>query len=140
MKWILTTAVLLLTFILAVSPAFSQVAEIERCIPCERANSDVQTLGFASKTLGHTSDFRFFNGNHVVNFSLSDSLARTNLLEAQSVQPENQQKFVGFNCYYWFSGATTCFNHTLYGYYCLVGSWYCQLLGSCRWIAIGSCK
>jgi hypothetical protein len=140
MKWILTTAVLLLTFILAASPAFSQVAEIERCIPCERASSNVQTLGFASKALGHTSGFRFSNGNSVAPFSLSNALARTDVLDAQGDHQENQQKTLGFNCYYWFSGATTCFNHTLYGYYCLVGSWYCQLLGSCRWIAIGSCK
>jgi hypothetical protein len=53
---------------------------------------------------------------------------------------EPSVQLTSLGCYYSFTGGTTCWNHTLYGWYCLTGSWYCQLLGSCRWIAIGSCR
>ena len=35
-------------------------------------------------------------------------------------------------CYYRFTGPINCWGHTLYGYFCLSGSWYCYLLGGCR--------
>lgn len=47
---------------------------------------------------------------------------------------------VGFwGCYYRHQGPIRCIGHTMYGYFCLTGSWYCSIIGSCRWIPIGSC-
>lgn len=65
-------------------------------------------------------------------------LARQYTLHPGNVQPEDQLQLT-WSCYYRFTGPTKCIGHTWYGYFCLSGSWYCTVFGTCKWIPIGSC-
>lgn len=111
------------------------------CVPCNAVEvgslssfnpimlSQFGNAGFAQRGLSHQK------------LSLEEDIPaadRITSLFRSGTEPSVQ--FASLGCYYSFTGGTTCWNHTLYGWYCLTGSWYCQLLGSCRWIAIGSCK
>lgn len=128
-----------LALILVVGVNSAVASAEDQCVPCEQQgfklnlslypeNFQGLNIGFSRVDRGWASSTRLFN-----------SMARTYTLDARNTRPVDQLQLTG-GCYYQFMGPTKCVAHTWYGYFCLSGSWYCTVFGTCKWIPIGSCQ
>lgn len=138
MKRILIAAILLLTCMVLASTASAELAPA-KCVPCAQANISKLNLDFPGPLYNKLPGYQRTQPKHFGYSASFSALAQANTLEGRDVQPDQNTQFA-WNCTYQFTGGTTCWNHTMYGWFCYAGGWYCQLFGSCRWIAIGSCQ
>ena len=111
----------------------------DQCVPCEQQKVEFRQSFFSEFLKGWNTGFSRADGGWALYAPLFNSTARAYTLQAQNMKPEDQFQLTG-GCYYQFMGPTKCVAHTWYGYFCLQGSWYCYLLGTCKWIPIGSCQ
>ena len=138
--------VVALLVVLLVVGAIPKVSAEEPCIPCSESQSfsPLTNLSLQSfirpmvwqKTVPELGLFSSFSASRSSAFNTSFAVQN---LESYNSDINDQLQFTG-GCYYRFVGSTRCINHTWYGLFCLSGSWYCYLIGTCKWIPIGSCQ